>query len=469
MADHAVVLGGSIAGSLAARVLADTCDQVTVIDRDAFPEGIEPRHAVPQGHHIHALLARGQQVLEGLLPGFTNELIDIGVPVGDFGTSLSWYFNGKMMRKVHTGLVCVAAGRPLLERYIRGRVQEMPNVTFREHTDIRGLVATTDRRRVTGVRVQGPDASSPEEVLDADLVIDTTGRGSRVPRWLEELGYGRVEEERVAMDLTYTTCDYQAPLPFDPIGADIAIIPVATPAMPRGAIFARMPDRYAISLTGILGDRPPADHAGFLDYVKSLPVPQIYQAVCKAEPLGVPATFRFPASIRRRYERLPQIPGGLLAMGDATCVFNPVYAQGMTVAAIETLILAQHLADGPPQPAQYFRDLARAIDAPWDMSAGADLGFSGTKGKRTVKVRMGNAYVSRLQAAAVTDGVLSTAFLRAAGLVDPPQALLRPKVIVRALFPRSGRSGTEPGRAAGQYVAEVTPQGRSTMARTKGK
>ena len=325
-------------------------------------------------------------------------------------------------------------------------------MTYRDRTDIRSLVASADRTRITGVRIQGPDASAPEEVLDADLVIDTTGRGSRAPRWLEELGYGRVEEERVEMDLTYTTCDYHAPLPFDPIGEDIAIIPVATPAMPRGAIFARMPDRYAISLTGILGDRPPADHEGFLEYVKSLPVPEIYRAARQAEPLGKPHTFRFPASVRRHYERLPKLPGGLLAMGDAACIFNPVYAQGMTVAAIETQVLARHAIDGSPDPAAYFRDLARVIDAPWDMSTGADLGFEGTKGRRTLKVRMGNAYIPRLQAAAVNDGTLSAAFLRAAGLVDPPQALLRPGVVARVLFPRPDGHGAQPVGTAAQPV-----------------
>jgi 2-polyprenyl-6-methoxyphenol hydroxylase-like FAD-dependent oxidoreductase len=416
---------------------------VTVIDRDVLSEDFQVRQGVPQGRHIHALLARGQQVLEELFPGFTDQMICHGVPVGDFGSSLSWYFNGKMIRKTVTGLVCVAAGRPLLETCLRGRVWEMPNVTFRDRTSIRGLVASADRSRITGVRIQGPGAEAPEEVLEADLVVDTTGRGSRTPRWLEELGYARVEEERVAMDLTYTTCDYQSPLPFDPIGTDIAIIPVATPDMPRGAIFARMPDRYAISLTGIRGDRPPVSHEGFLDYVKSLPVPDIYQAARQAEPLGKPTMFRFPASIRRRYERLPALPGGLLAMGDAVCVFNPVYAQGMTVAAIETLVLARHLAEGRPQPVRYFRDLARVIDAPWDMAAGADLGFMGTRGRRTLKVRLGNTYMPRLQRAAVTDASLAAAFLRTAGLVDPPQALLRPSVVARVLFP--GRRARQSG------------------------
>jgi 2-polyprenyl-6-methoxyphenol hydroxylase-like FAD-dependent oxidoreductase len=434
MNGHCVVLGGSIAGLLAARVLADKCEQVTIVDRDAITGTTGPRRAIPQGHHIHALLARGQQILEELFPGFTAELVSRGVPTGDFGTSLSWYFNGEMIQKAETGLLCVAAGRPLLEAQIRGRVQSLPNVTFMEETDIRGLVTSSDRDRITGVRVLGPTPEAAEEVLSADLVIDATGRGSRTPRWLEELGYPRVQEERVTMDLTYTTCDYRAPLPFDPIGDDIALIPVATPNIRRGAIFARLPDRYAVSLTGILGDRPPTDYPEFLNYVRSLPVPEIYKAVRDAEPLGPPMSFRFPASIRRHYERLARFPKGLLIIGDAACVFNPVYGQGMTVAAIETLVLRKHLANGTPRAAEYFHDLSQAIDAPWDMAAGSDLGFPEVQGRRTLKARIGNFYIPRLLAASTTDAKLSRAFLRTAGLVDPPQALMRAGVISRVFL-----------------------------------
>ncbi len=433
---HAVVLGGSVAGSLAARVLAPVCGRVTVVDRDELSGPVAPRRAVPQGHHIHALLARGQQILEELFPGFTDELVSDGAPIGDFGTSLSWYFGGEMIRKAETGLVCLAAGRPLLESRIRARVRALGNVTYREHTDIAGLVASPDRRRICGVRVQPQAPGASAEVLDADLVVDTTGRGSRTPRWLQELGCQRVPEEQVKMDLTYTTMDFHGPLSFDPIGEDIALLPVATPAQPRGAIFARLPDRYAISLTGILGDQPPTDHEGFMAYVRSLPVPEIYKAVRDAEPMGPAATFRFPVSVRRRYERLARIPDGLVVLGDAACVFNPVYGQGMTVAALSARLLGEHVRSGPPDPRAFFRDLSRIIDAPWDMSAGADLGFPGVQGRRTAKVRMGNLYIPRLQAAAAHDGVLSSAFLRSAGLVDPPQALMRPAIISRVLRSR---------------------------------
>jgi 2-polyprenyl-6-methoxyphenol hydroxylase-like FAD-dependent oxidoreductase len=435
MENHSVVLGGGIAGLLAARVLADAYDQVTIIDRDVLTGAIDPRRAIPQGHHIHALLARGQQILDELFPGFTDELIAAGVPTGDFGTSLSWYFNGEMIRKTETGTLCVSSGRPVLEAHIRGRVQALPNVTFKERTDIRGLVASADQGRITGVRIIGQEAEATEETLEADLVVDASGRGSRTPRWLEELGYPSAVEERVTMDLTYTSCDFRAPLPYDPIGDDIALIPVATPAIRRGAIFGRLRDRYALSLTGILGDRPPTDHPGFLEYVKTLPVPEIYKAVCDAEPLGPPMTFRFPASIRRHYEQLSRFPERLLVIGDAACVFNPVYGQGMTVSAMEALVLRKHLADGIPQPTKYFRDVSAVIDAPWDMSASSDLGFPEVQGRRTMKARMGNRYIPRLLTAAAGDPVLSRAFLRTAGLVDPPESLMRPGIMSRVLLP----------------------------------
>lgn len=432
--NHAVVLGGSIAGLLSARVLSGSYRQVTVVERDDVTGGSGPRPAIPQGHHIHALLARGQQILDDLFPGFTEELRSIGVPIGDFGTSLSWYFDGEMIKKTETGLVCVAAGRPLLEDRIRRRIAGIGNVAVRDNTDILGLLAAPGGRQIIGAKVQHRVAGSTPEALHADLVIDATGRGTRTPRWLAELGYPEVEVEQVKMDLTYTTCDFHGPLNYDPIGTDIALLPVATPAIPRGAIFARLPDRYAVSLTGLLGDRPPTDLEGFLAYVESLPVPEVHKAVRDAKPMGRPMMFRFPASIRRHYQRMSRFPDGLLVTGDAACVFNPVYGQGMTVAAIEATVLQKHLAAGKaPQPGRFFADLAKVIDAPWEMAASADLAFPGVEGRRTLKAKMGNAYVPRLQAAAVHDGVLTNAFLRAAGLVDPPQALMKPGIISRVL------------------------------------
>ena len=431
--DHCVIVGGSIAGLLAARVASEHFSHVTLIEREQLTDHDGPRKAVPQGHHIHALLARGQQILAELFPGLVADLEADGVPVGDFGTSLSWYFGGQMIRKVQTDLTCVAAGRPLFERHLRRRVEALPNVHVETGAEVTGLRAGERGGRVTGVGVHHVGSGRAGTYLDADLVIDASGRGSRAPRWLEQLGYPAPEEDVVRMDLVYTTCDFEAPLEFDPIGDDIALIPVATPELPRGAIFARLSDRYAVSLTGILGDHPPREMDAFLRYTASLPVPAIHEAVSRATPMGPPASFHFPASVRPRYDRMRRLPEGMVILGDAFARFNPVYGQGMTVAALAADLLRRHLANGPVRSVAFARDLGRLVDAPWNLAAGADLGFPGVQGQRTVATRLGNAYISRLQRKASRDPHLSRTFLRVAGLVDSPAALLRPDVVARTL------------------------------------
>lgn len=441
VAERAVVLGGGMAGLLAARVLAERFTEVLVVDRDTLTGASGPRRGVPHGCHAHALLARGQQILDELFPGLTRQMIDAGVPAGDLATSLRWYFNGRRLQPAPTGLISVSATRPVLEEQVRNRVAALPNVRFLERTDILAPTVTPDGDRVTGVRVR--DAEGGERHLAADLLVDATGRGSRTPAWLRELGFPRPDEDRVKIGLAYTTRHFR--LRGDPYGEDLSINPVASPANPRGAFFPKLPgDMSMCSLTGILGDHPPADLEGFLAFARSLPVPDVYEAIRDAEPLDEGVTFTFPASVRRRYERLPAFPGGLLVMGDGVCSFNPVYGQGMTVAAMEAMILREHLAEGrTPAWRAFFKDISRVIDVPWDISAGADLAFPGVEGRRTAKVRVGNAYMARLHAAAARDGSITAAFMRVAGLVDPPQTLMKPGLMLRVLR-RSGGGAPVP-------------------------
>jgi 2-polyprenyl-6-methoxyphenol hydroxylase-like FAD-dependent oxidoreductase len=434
--DRAVVLGGSMAGLLAARVLADTYAEVVVVDRDRLTGVREPRRGVPQGPHAHGLLARGHEILEELFPGLTTELTGDGASTRDLG-ELRWYFNGQRLRPARTGLLAVGATRALLEAHVRDRVRAIPNVRLREQCVIAGL-----DRAVTRVRVVDGD----EESIDADLIVDATGRGSRTPAWLADFGYPRVAEERVKIDLTYTTIYYQ--LRRDPFQGDQSINPVASPAHPRGAFFTLLPgNRAQLSLTGVLGDRPPTDPEGILAYARSLPVPDIYDAIQDAQPLGPAVSHRFPANVRRRYERLIAFPERLLVLGDAVCSFNPVYGQGMTVAAMEADTLRRHLREGRPQPQRFFVDVARIIDVPWDIAAGGDLAFPGVEGPRPVKVRIGNAYMARVQRAMTRDPEITTLFMRVAGLIEPPQSLMRPRVMLRVLRgSRGGANGTVPAQ-----------------------
>ncbi|MEE6310454.1 FAD-dependent monooxygenase [Plantactinospora veratri] len=428
---RAVVVGGSMAGTLAARVLSDHYHEVVVVDRDEVLGVDVPRRGTPHTAHAHGLHARGYLILTELFPGLRSDLQSRGVPVGDLG-EMRWYFDGRRLQPARTGLLSVTAQRPILEEYLRSRVAALPNVTYRQGIELTGLRATADNRRVTAVALRDV-VTGTESVLDADLVIDATGRGSRLPVWLEQLGYQRPDEERMKIGLAYTTRLYRKrPEMFD---GTQSINPVASPTHPRGAFFGQVgEDECIVSLTGILGDHPPTDPDGFLDFARSLPVPDVYDGLRDAEPLTEPVTFTFPASLRRRYERLSRFPERLLVLGDAVCSFNPVYGQGMTVAAIEAMTLRKWLLRGaPPEPRGFLRDIARVVDVPWQISTSGDLDFPGVPGKRPAMVRFGNAYMARVQYAATKDPAITAAFMRVAGLIDPPTTLMRPGIVRRVL------------------------------------
>ncbi|MFI9450199.1 FAD-dependent oxidoreductase [Amycolatopsis sp. NPDC052450] len=443
---RAIVLGGSIGGTLAARVLAEFFSEVLIVDRDEIVGVYEARKGTPHTRHAHGLHARGHLIIEELFPGFTEELRANGVPTGDLG-EMRWFFDARELRPSRTGLISVTAPRPFLEGYLRARVAELPNVRVLEKHDILGLLATPGRDRVIGARVRSRAEGAEEETLAADLVVDATGRGSRTPAWLEEFGYARPREDKVKVGLAYTTRLYRTRPEW--FGGVQSINPVASPAHPRGAFFGQIgKDTCILSLTGILGDHPPTEPGAFLEFVRSLPVPDIYDAVHDAEGLDAPVSFGFPASVRRRYESLSRFPDGLLLIGDALCSFNPVYGQGMSVASIEALTLREHLRKGGVRPGSFLTDLAKVIDAPWDISAGGDLNFPRVQGRRTLKVRMGNAYMSRLQYAATKDAGVAGAFMRVAGLIDPPETLMRPSMVRRVLKHGLGRPAPGPSRSA---------------------
>ncbi|MEV6694549.1 FAD-binding monooxygenase [Micromonospora sp. NPDC051196] len=448
-ARRALVLGGSYGGLFAARVLSDRYDEVLIVDRDRLVGVTGPRRGRPQGRQINAMHVRGLQVTEELFPGFIQELVADGCPTGDYAGSVRWFFNGLPLQREDIGYTAVPSTAPLMERHLRERVELLPNVQFVERCDIVDLEASADRSRIIGARVRHLEGDAGEEVIEADLVVDATGRGSRTPAMLAKLGYPRVPEDRIKINLGYATQHYE--LDDDPWEGDLAIIPVAHPGCPRGAIFTKT-DHGKVELTvyGLLGDHPPTDQEGFYAFVKALPVPDIYEALRNARPIDEPVAFHYPVTLRRRYERMSRLPAGLVVTGDAVTSFNPVYAQGMTVAALSALTLRDHLrSDAAPDPAAYFRDLARnVIDAPWEMTTTVDLSFPDVPGQRSAKVLFLQRFLALVQAAATVDPKVTTAYMRTAGMVDQPTALMRPpmlaRVLLRALQRSTGRNPRQP-------------------------
>ncbi len=441
----AIVLGGGIAGLLAARVLAERYQDVQVLDRDRLVDRDErgARRGVPQGHHIHALLPRGRAILEELFPGLTAELVDAGAPFGDLLADARVHLSGHRFARADAGLATVSVSRPTLEYAVAARVRELPNVTFPPACDVLGLTTTPDRGRVTGVRVLRRADSSAEEVRQADMVVDAMGRGSRTPRWLEELGYDPPPEEELAVDLGYTTRHYRVPP--DVLDGDWGSLQGPTPNCLRGGVVARVDgDQWTVTLFGLLGDHPPPDTEGFLRFAGSLPFPDLGRAIRSGTPLDDPVRMRFPASLRRRYERLRRFPRGLLPVGDGVCSLDPVYGQGMTVAALQAFALRDRLEQGAlADPRRWLASLGRIVDPAWDMVVGGDLALPGVEGPRTAKVRIMGAYIGRLHAVAEDDPQLAVAFARVMAMVDSPTTLLRPRYVLRVLRGGRGAATTE--------------------------
>ncbi|MTE19486.1 FAD-dependent oxidoreductase [Streptomyces sp. TRM43335] len=434
---HAVVIGAGMAGLTAARALADTHERVTVVDRDTLPDGPEARRGVPQGRQLHVLLARGAQALDELFPGILDELVGAGATHGDTQNDAHWYLDGHLLRRAPSGVFSYGASRPLIEHRVRARVTALAGVDVVGETEVLEPVTTPDRRRVTGVRVRSR-ATGTAKTLDADLVVDASGRGSRALTWLAGTGLPRPTTSRVSADVAYVTRHFRR----EPhhIGGLTGVAVVGFPGMPRGgAVLAERKDRFAVVLFGQFGEEPPTDHAGMVAYAESLPGPEVAEVLRTAEPLDEPVRTRYPASARHHYEKLTRHLDGFLVTGDALCTFNPAYGQGMTAAALQSLTLRRLLAQGTDDlPRRFFRAVARVVDAPWLLATGGDLRFPEAEGRRRPVDGLLDAYLTRYRAATSVDPVLGRTFLTVAHMVAPPTRLMAPGHVLRVL--RSGRA-----------------------------
>jgi 2-polyprenyl-6-methoxyphenol hydroxylase-like FAD-dependent oxidoreductase len=340
---------------------------------------------------------------------------------------------GHQLAPVPIGLEAIVASRPFIEGHVRRRVRELANVRIVERSDALGLTVTDDRRRVTGVRTLSRSESSAEQVLGADLVVAATGRAARIPAWLGSLGYPSPDEERLAIDMMYVSRPLR--LPPGALGDAKLILIGARPGRPRGlALFAQEHGGWLLTLSGFSGHHPPTDPRRFLEFAAGVAPPDLMRAIRDAEPLGEIAGHRFPANVRRRYERLRSFPDGLLVTGDAICAFNPIYGQGMTVAALEADVLRRCLARGERGlRRRFFRDVGKVVDHAWEMAVGADLALPEVEGRRPARMRATNAYLARLQRVAEQDGAVAEQFMRVIGMLEQPGRVLRPAIALRVL------------------------------------
>ncbi|ART72084.1 2-polyprenyl-6-methoxyphenol hydroxylase-like oxidoreductase [Mycobacterium dioxanotrophicus] len=440
LGEHALVLGGSISGLLAARVLSDFYDTVTVVERDELSETPNNRRGVPQGRHVHALLARGAQTVGEFFPGILDELAAAGAPVWDDGDLSRFYisYGGHLMRRIgqapgtpadYKELALYQPSRPLLECHVRRRLQAMGNVTIRDGHDVAELTATADRSRITGARIAAHDGGDEQQVT-ADFVVDARGRGAPTPACLERLGYGRPAEDRIVMHTTYVSQTLRIP---PGTLEEMLVIIGPVPGRPSGMfLFRYEKDVWIFTVFGMVGREPPRDLPGMLAYADEFAPPRLVAAVRAGEPIAPVVQHRLPSSQWRRYDRMQRFPAGLLVCGDAMCSFNPIYGQGMSVAAMDAVALRDALHGGTADLSRrYFRAAAKSIGVAWSLAAGSDLAFPEVEGHRTPSMRAANRFVQRVLTACETDAEVHAQFFKVTGLVDAPTRLFHPTFLYR--------------------------------------
>jgi 2-polyprenyl-6-methoxyphenol hydroxylase-like FAD-dependent oxidoreductase len=437
---EAVVVGGGIAGLVAAGALAAHFERVTLVERDEEPGEPAPRKGAPQARHVHVLLKRGERVVERIFPGLFAELRAAGGQRVDTAGDARWLYWGGWKARFRSGFEMISQTRPLLEWMLGQRLRALRSVR-RLRADATGL-------RVSEGRVQGlglgrrPPGIPPE--LDAQLVVDASGRGSRLPVWLEQAGYSAPETSEVRVDVGYASRLYRR------TGAarDWTAL-LCHPRFPDkrcGVLLPVEQERWLLTLVGWFGDHPPGDEEGFLRFAASLATHELHDAVKDAEPVSPIAVHKLPSNLRRHYERIA-LPEGVAVVGDAASSFNPVYAQGMATAAwaVDELdaCLREQAAHREPGTIdgltrRYHRRLARVIDGPWQIATTEDFRSREAVGKRPLWSPLLQWYTARVHELTWSDPFAALRFLEVMHLVRSPLSLFDPRIAARALLPRRG-------------------------------
>lgn len=445
---RAIVIGGSMAGLITARILSEYFDQVTIIERDTLPDNPQHRNGVPQAHHLHTLLAHGQHLLNGLFPALDADLEAVGSPRVRWGLDTASLLLGGWIKRFDSGIRSNLVSRVTLEWIVRNRVNDLPNVNVITNSQVDQLLTSPDQSTVIGVHITSrTDKSQANEY--ADLIVDASGRSSKAPAWLESTGYQAPQETLIDAQLGYATRWYQFPQP-SPYEWKTMLVQTrpAEKLYRGGGMFVVEDNRLVLTLIGANKDYPPTDAEGFLKFAKSLKSPIIYDIIKDLEPISPIYGYRQMENRYRHYEKLSRLPENFIVIGDAACAFNPVYGQGMTAAAIEAIELGKLLSQTDLHNLQGFsrkfqKRLAKSVQGAWIMATGEDLRYPDVIGANTTLLdRITHRYIDRFMEHMSDDEMLATAFFLAMNLAVSPAHLMHPKYLLRLLRHKLSRQRT---------------------------
>ncbi len=467
---HALVIGGSLAGLFAARVLADSFDNVTILDRDIFPATPDHRKGVPQSYHAHGLLPTAFPILEQLFPGIMNDLRANGAATASNMVPLAIVSPKGLLPLPKRPGETISFSRPLLEWQVRDRVSKRPEVRIIANTEATGLLAMEDRTHVIGIQMHERGQEDRITRLYADLVVDASGRHSKAPQWLVELGYDAPPVETINSNLRYASRFYAKPEQFPAEWLNL-IVNGPPPNKHAGLILSVDRGRWHVTLGGMAGIVPPIDEDGFLRWARDLPDPTIYEALRIAQPLTPIRGYGTPENHLRHFERMQRWPPGFIVIGDAVCAFNPIYGQGMTVSALDAMTLKGCLQEQQRSPRADFeqnfqQQLAETISPAWLLATSEDLRIPTVRlrgARPNSGLRLLHRYLDLVLYSAIVDPEIAQEYFNVLTLATPPRSLVRPRMVAHVLAVASKRAVRRLLGGKDDSIFALSPEALSTL------
>ncbi|WP_342719618.1 FAD-dependent oxidoreductase [Bacillus paramycoides] len=436
MFNKAIVIGGSIAGKLAAKALSTAFKEVIIIEAGERWDGKSSRKRVPQSNHPHVLLKGGEKAIEELFPNITNELIEAGSVVHNFTRDLKWHQFG-LWKQPFTGEVhMIQQSRFLLEWHIQKRIDQVSNITIKYETVIEGLLIDGKRNKVCGVKAKCLETGTQEEI-QADIVVDASGFGSKSIAWLREYNI-EVQEEKARIDLFYTTRMFKFK-ENEKLDYCNTLMSPSFPDNPYGVLIQTIEDnRYFVTFSGYANEKAPQTDEEFYTFAENLSISNVTDFLNKAEAISHIKTYRIPYQVRRRFDLVDNLPERLLVVGDAHCRFDPVFGQGVSVAAMEAhqlqVLLQRKQKLDKAFTQQFYKETAHIIQTPWEMTTTEISRHPQLKRELTIKQKFQLWYTKQIYQLSATDSDVYIRLVRVMNLIRSPLHLFHPKVLFAVLL-----------------------------------
>ena len=432
MFNKAIVIGGSMAGKFAAKALSTSFKEVIIIEAGERWDGKSSRKRVPQSNHPHVLLKGGENAIEELFPNITNELIEAGSIVNNFTRDLKWHQFGLWKQPFIGEVHMIQQSRPLLEWHIQKRIHQISNITIKYETLVKGLLVDAKLNKVCGVKVKYLETNTQEEV-HADLVVDASGFGSKSIEWIREYEI-EVQEEKVRIDLFYATKMFQLKENEELDCCNMLMSP-SFPENPYGVLIQTIEDnRYFVTFSGYANEKAPQTDDEFYDFAENLSISNVTDFLNKAEGITDIKTYQIPYQVRRRFDLVNNVPEGLLVVGDAQCRFDPVFGQGVSVAAMEAhqlqLLLQSRKQLDKTFTQQFYKKTADIIEIPWDMTTTEISRHPQLKRELTTKQKFQLWYTKQIYRLSASDSDVYIRLVRVMNLIRSPFHLFHPKVLL---------------------------------------